>query len=210
MRMILSGWLGFSFLIALICSSCRIDFLADPSPTPVPELTGKLVPWTATSPIDGRHVLLCQSLGDPRQGNCLLMDSAIESDKYGRFAFYGVEIGTYFIMYDSGLSDFDSAMTQWGGQVLHFGDRVWLSEFLGVDLNEDEIELRVPDGISLSPHTDWLSSYGVLTLMLGNSPFIIAHDMEKARDSKELQCQIVQISPGKTINVQFRVIYYGD
>jgi len=204
------GWLVIFSLCVVLCTACGNDFLTEPSPTPVPELVGTLVPWTPGTPIADRHVLLCQSLGDPRQGHCLLMESTVESDKYGRFAFYGVEMGTYFILYDSGMSNFDAALTRWGGQVLHFGDREWLSDFLGVDISDDQTEFHVPDGISLSPHTDWLSSYCVLTLLIGNSPFVIAHDMEKARDGRNLQCHIVQLSPGKTAFVKIQVIYYGD
>ena len=171
---------------------------------------GTLIPWGKGSPVEDRHVTLCRLQDEPEGGLCELMPSAAITDSVGRFELPSVPTGKYFILYDSGLEDFDQAMKEWGGKTLSFGDTDWLSDFLGVDLAAEPVEFRVPEDISHSPHEGWLNHYCTLTLSVGRSPFIIAHDMELAQESRLLSCLIVDVSPGATVDVEIQAAYYGD
>lgn len=207
--------LSVTFVLALILliivqAACNSQLLASETPTATVSIIGVLRPWTSGTPIAARKVALCRSLGNPRDGLCDLLPKTAETDRQGRFQFYGVPEGMYFLLYDSGLSDFDEAMARWAGETLHFGDREWLSGFLGVDLSESEFEYRMPEGISLSPGADWLSTYCLLTLLVGESPFIIAHDLESASHERELHCAIIDVFPGQTTRVDVQVLYYGE
>lgn len=197
-------------IVLLFQIACQVSALTPATATPQVSLIGVLRPWTSGTPIAGRRVTLCRSQGDPRAGACDLLDYSVTADGQGRFQFYDLPTGTYFLLYDSGLSDFDEAMAIWGGQTLHFGDQEWLTDFLGVASLEDGFEYRLPDGISFSPHAGWLSSYCLLTLSVGESPFIIAHDLESASHERELHCALINILPGQSAKVDIEVVYFGD
>lgn len=207
--------LRLAFILTLILLStfqvaCNSQLLPTETPTATVSIVGVLRPWTSTTPIAGRHIALCRSQGDPRDGLCELLERSVETDRQGRFQFYNVPAGLYFLLYDSGLSDFDEAMARWGGTTLHFGDQEWLIEFLGVDVSQADIDFRMPEGIALSPDVDWLSSYCMLTLLVGESPFIIAHDLESVSHDRELHCALISVSPGQTARVDVQVLYFGE
>lgn len=197
-------------VLSVVQAACQARTPLSDNVASTVSIIGVLKPWTAETPVAGRHVLLCHSEGDPRDGICTLMEDAVTTDQQGRFQIYDVSPGTYFVLYDSGLSDFDEALAKWGGETLHFGDQEWMSEFLGVDLSEDGFEYRVPESISFSPHAGWLSSYCMLTLLVGESPFIIAHDLQSARHDRELHCALINVLPGQTAKVDVEVLYFGD
>lgn len=178
-------------------------------PTAIPQIQGMLVPWGTNSPVGGRYVVLCQLSGPPQDGECLLMETAAETDYTGAFNISGVNEGSYFVLYDSGLSDFQKALEEWGGETLTFADMDWLSEFLDLDLRTDPVELRVPEGISHSPHEGWLTHYCTLTLLVGNSPFIVAHDMDWAQEERDLQCLIVDVRLGEREDITVQAAYFG-
>lgn len=197
-------------VLSVLLSACGTRILPSQEPESEVSVIGILRPWTAGTPIVDRRVTLCRSLGDPRDGLCELMQSAATTDRQGRFQFYDMPAGTYFVLYDSGLSDFDEALAQWGGKTLHFGDQEWLSDFLSVDLSKDEYAYRVPEGISFSPQAGWLSSYCLLTLLVGESPFIIAHDLDSASHERELHCAIIDVLPDQPARIDVQVLYLGD
>ena len=201
--------LALAILVGMLVA-CQAPLLAPDTPSPAVSILGVFRPWTAETPVADRRVTLCASQGDPRDGLCTLMETSVTTDRQGRFQLYDVPAGTYFLLYDSGLSDFDEALVEWGGKTLHFGDQEWLSEFLGVDLSDDGFEYRVPEGISFSPHAGWLSSYCLLTLLVGESPFIIAHDLAQASHDRELHCALVNVLPGQTAKVDLQVLYFGE
>ena len=203
------------FFLALVIlggvpDACQPLPLTPETYAPEVSVLGVFRPWTADTPVANRRVTLCGSQGDPRDGVCTLMESSVTTDRQGRFQIYDVPTGTYFLLYDSGLSDFDEALEEWGGKTLHFGDQEWLSEFMGVDLSDDDFEYRVPEGISFSPHAGWLSSYCLLTLLVGESPFIIAHDLEQASHERELHCALINVLPGQPARVDLQVLYFGE
>jgi hypothetical protein len=209
----MKGLGAFVFLLLIVLSvvlaACQAQAMIPRRPAPSSSVIGVLRPWTADTPVSGRHVLLCRSEGDPRDGVCTLLDQAVKTDHQGRFQLHDVPAGTYFVLYDSGLSDFDEAFAKWGGKTLHFGDEEWLTEFLGVDISQGGFEYRVPEEISFSPHAGWLSSYCLLTLLVGESPFIIAHDLESASQDRELHCAILDVLPGQTAKIDVEVLYFG-
>ena len=194
-------------LLYLLAACSDVDSLED---TVIPLVEGQLTAWGENSPVENRHVVLCRIVDLPSDGICELMPSAAITDDQGKFALSSVPVGSHFILYDSGLTDFDQALDLWGGETLRFGDMDWLSEFLGIDLNTEPVEFRVPEGISHSPHEGWLTRYCTLTLSVGNSPFIIAHDMEKAQDTRDLSCLIVEVAPGIPVALEIQAAYFGD
>ena len=202
--------LAVLIIVGIALVACQSQILSPDKPTQAVSVIGILRPWTAGTPVSGRRVTLCHSQGDPREGVCTLQEDAVTTDQQGRFQMYGVPVGTYFVLYDSGLSDFDEALAEWGGKMLQFGSQEWLAEFLGVNLSEDGFEYRVPEGISFSPQAGWLSSYCLLTLLVGESPFIIAHDLESASHDRELHCALIDVAPGQAAKVDVQVLYFGD
>jgi hypothetical protein len=205
-RLAVTMW-GAVFL-GVFLRACTIPWQS--APVPVGHVVGTVEPWGAGTPIAGRHIVLCRAVGDPRQGQCLLMSRAAVTDEAGRFDLGEVPEGTYFLLYDSGLSDFDQAVERWGGQTLHFGQTEWFSEFLGVDLSQERPAFRLPDGLAVTPHEGWLQSYCTLTLLVGRSPFIIAHDIQRAAEKMELDCQVFNVVENVTRDLSVQVTYFGD
>ena len=200
----------FGFIIILILVIAFVVGCGEnEEPTAIPQVQGILVPWGTDSPVEGRNIVLCQLLVPPQDGECVLMETAAETDKTGAFNISAVTEGSYFVLYDSGLSDFQEALEKWGGETLLFRDMDWLSEFLGVDVRSEPVEFRVPEGISHSPHEGWLTHYCTLTLSVGNSPFIIAHDMDNAQEEQDLQCLIVDVTPGELESITVQAAYFG-
>ncbi|MGB3715716.1 MAG: hypothetical protein WA996_14905 [Candidatus Promineifilaceae bacterium] len=200
------GFIAILLLVIGIVAGCG----ESEEPTAIPQIQGKLIPWGTDSPAGGRYIVLCKLLGPAQDGECVLTETAAETDSTGAFSLSGATEGSYFVLYDSGLSDFQEALEKWGGETLDFSDMDWLSEFLGVDLRTEPVEFRVPEGISHSPHEGWLTQYCTLTLSFGNSPFIIAHDMEKAQEDRELQCLVVDVTPGELEAIKVQAAYFGE
>jgi hypothetical protein len=205
----LAGLLLFLTVILTACSDVSF-WKPHASPEPAGNVTGTVHAWVEGTPVSGRHIVLCRSQADPREGNCDLMDRSAETDFFGRFQLDDVPQGTYFVLYDSGLSDFHQAMERWGGETLNFGNREWLTEFLGVDPDNEEPSFRIPEGIEISPHDDWLRPYCMLTLLVGNSPFIIAHDLDRIQDVEELTCELLVVFADDTAEVDIQVIQFDE
>jgi hypothetical protein len=203
---------GLLLFVTFLLSACADVSFWKSAATPEPggDVEGTVHAWVTGTPISGRNIVLCRSLGDPREGNCDLMSRYTDTDFFGRFQIDNVPQGTYFVLYDSGLSDFDAAMDRWGGETLHFGDRAWLSDLLGVDLENEDPAFRIPEGLDISPLDDWLRPYCLLTLLVGNSPFIIAHDLERIQKEEHLSCDLLVIAAEETVDVDVQVIYFDS
>jgi len=201
---------GLLLFVTFLLSACADVSFWKSAATPEPggDVEGTVHAWVTGTPISGRHIVLCRSLADPREGNCDLMSQSTDTDFFGRFHFADVPQGTYFVLYDSGLSGFDAAMDRWGGETLHFGDRAWLSDLLGVDLENEDPAFRIPEGLDISPLDDWLRPYCLLTLLVGNSPFIIAHDLDQIQEEEHLSCELLVIVAEETVNVDIQIIQF--
>ena len=200
-------WLSLVVAILVGCDTIR-PFQA--VATPIPDVVGQLLPWDSGSPVSGRHIAFCRSIDESKTGSCVLMEPAVISDENGVFQMSGLPAGIYFLLYDSGLSDFDAAFDRWRGETLHLGNQDWMSQLLGIDLSREWVEVHLPEGMHMSVHAEWFTAYCTATLLVGNSPFIVAHDMEAARDKKELHCLQLDITPGQTKEVEIQVAYFGD
>lgn len=177
-------------------------------PPPVPAVSGTLGPWRDSTPIAGRRIVLCQVI-EEGGGGCVLMESAVTSDDQGRFEVYDVPPGEYFILYDSGLSDFDEAMERWGGQTFRWFDDEWLDEYFGLYVEGQWAELHIPEGVS--PGSDRIFAYCQFALLIGDSPFVLAHVLGQAfQDERILEPVMVEVTEGQTSQVEFQVVYFGD
>ena len=78
------------------------------------------------------------------------------------------------------------------------------------ELRQD-LESLIREGmIELLPHEGWLTHYCTLTLSVGSSPFIIAHDMERAQQERELRCLVVEVSQEGPASIEIQAAYFGD
>ena len=136
------------------------------------------------------------------------MESAVTSDDQGRFRFDWVTPGVYFLLYDSGVTDFDAGLQRWGGQTLKLGNSEWLMDEYFVSDAEGQVSFHIPGGTPLSGFN--VAAYALLTLLLDNSPFILAHDIEKTFSDKTLKLVVVDVTEGQTSQIEFQVMYFGD
>jgi len=100
---------------------------ATSTPVPLPP-HGTLIPATTNAEIADRSLVLCkQEHAGAIDLTCVLQTTYVTSDASGHFQF-GKDLadGSYFLFYDSGWTDFQAGMKQWGGQEIHVGDLKWL------------------------------------------------------------------------------------
>jgi formylglycine-generating enzyme required for sulfatase activity len=180
-----------------------------PTATPLPAVSGVLVPWKEGTPISGRQIVLCQIDGDPEDipVDCILIESATITDKRGRFQISRVPPGMYFVFYDSGLSDFGAGLERWGGQRIEFGNAEWRqNEYLE---GEEWVDTHLPPGMSLTAENyNWAIAYMSVTLLMGKSPFVVAHDIGKAL-KYDFDPVIIDVTKGQPVQVEIPVIYLG-
>ena len=171
---------------------------------------GMLTPWTDDTPVAGRHIVLCRAIGSPEEllAKCVLMESAVTSDGQGRFQMYDVPPGSYLVLYDSGVSDFDAGLEEWGGHTFDWDDDEWLNEIFRIDEYEGGwVDIHIPEGIRVG---EGITSYCALALLIGKSPFVVAHDIDKIEQSGIFERVIVDVTEGQTSQVDFQLVYFGD
>jgi hypothetical protein len=135
------------------------------------------------------------------------MTSAVTSDAQGRFQFDEVPAGAYFILYDSGSSDFDAGLQRWGGQTLGLGDGDWLlNEGYVVPDANGNINFCIPAGTPIFGFD--LRRYVVSVLLFADSPFVVAHKLDLDNGTPEFV--IVDVTEGQTSQVEFKAAYCGD
>ncbi len=163
-------------LAALILTACgrTIDTEATPQATDFPAATisGTLISSSQADQIAGRQIALCQVTGSQvLPGDCTVQPITATSDSTGSFTLEAVPAGDYLVLLDSGLSDFNTGLTRWSGQILHLNDRQWLYDtYIGSETSN----LYLPIGINLATTTDRID-YAASRLMIGESPFILAY-----------------------------------
>ena len=205
-RCIWQVWVGIALALSVL-KACDMPWTVPPPRTG--GIVGRLEPWNGQELVTHRYVALCRQIQDARPGECDLMQRATVTDATASFSFENVPVGTYFLMLESGVGDFEAMLNEWGGKRLHLGDPVWLSDFLNVNLEEEWQTLLIPEGVPWSPHRHWLREYCRLTLMIDQSPIIIAHDLDLAAESRQLHCLLVTVKPDLTRSVTVKAPWFG-
>lgn len=164
-------------------------------------------------PIAGRKIALGQIsdqiLDDGQEvERCTLLETVAVSDQNGFFEFKEIPLGNYLLFYDSGLSDFDVAVGKWAGKTLRISDRKWLLEsFLETDKSEISLHLFKESANLLAMQgMERTQQYLMATFMIGNSPFILAHDVDRIVRLNELSI-IIAVVGDKNQKVQFPAVY---
>nr|MBN1228478.1 carboxypeptidase regulatory-like domain-containing protein [Anaerolineae bacterium] len=203
--MTLRRTLTLAFTLSLL-TGCQPHPAPDTTATPAPPtvlptgvIQGQLTDSLSGAPISGRRVALCQVVVDngDEAAPCALGEEAIISGEDGRFSFGELEAGDYQLVYETGAGDFDAAFTQWAGATLKPGDWAWIrDDLLGID---DPLTLNIP--LPLDSPID-RAAYALDTLLLGNSPFALAHTLVPGAYA----IQRVLVTGGATIGVTVRMI----
>lgn len=194
-----------ALLVAGLMAACQPAPQPTPeTPTPIPPavIEGQLTPPisetdTTEATVSQRRVALCALDEDtPDSTSCTLQPPVTTTDPEGSFRFDDVEPGSYLLLYDSGLGEFDAAVGQWTDETLYPGDWPWLrDEFLELEPDASTI-VHVPGGL---PEGATLSrgEYGTQTLMLDDSPFIIAHSVGVEDEQTLLDLITIRAEPGQ-------------
>ncbi|MGB2895045.1 MAG: hypothetical protein WBB65_02630 [Anaerolineales bacterium] len=202
-RKLLMQMIGLS-LVLLVLNACG---------NTGPSVSGMLTPWGEDIPIAGRQVVLCHIVGEGQElpADCVLWESAVVSGENGEFEFYDVPAGAYYVLYDSGRGDFDAGLERWGGQTFSWDDSEWQKELFWEEAPDDGMaQLLVPRGYELNDDWEFLLAYFPATLMLGDSPFIVAHDTGQAVEDHVLELVVVEVTEELPGSVEFPVLEFGD
>ena len=216
--------LSLVLLTSIACGTVGLTATSVPptlTPTPeqetataVPSVSGMLSAWVEGIPIAGRHVVLCRIVGDRQElpADCVLLEAAVVSGDDGSFQFYDVPAGAYYVLYDSGRSDFDAGLERWGGETFSWDESEWQVELFGEDESDDDgwVLTMMPQGYELDDDVDFLLLYFPATLLLGDSPFIIAHDIRQAVENKVLELVVVEVTEGVAGTIEFPVVKFGE
>ena len=176
-----------------------------PTPTPEPSITGTLLSWE-DAPIAARKIVLCQKIENGRlfPADCILTGVTAISDDQGKFQYSEVPPGTYFIIYDSGYADFEAGVEQWSGQTLKLGDPEWLLYEFATRDADGNVGLLFPQ-VTSKPQAIFDVAYLASVLLIADSPFILAHDLEK--QSVPVVPTVLEVSEDHVTHVEFGVYF---
>jgi hypothetical protein len=141
------------------------------------------------------------------------METAAITGEDGTFQFYDVPAGAYYVLYDSGRRDFNDGLERWGGETLSWDDRELQMELFGVEESDEGWVLALtPEGYQFEDNLDFLLFYFPATLLLGDSPFVLAHDLEQAVNERELELVMIDVEDGQSSTADFMVVKFraGD
>lgn len=188
--------------------------MVQPTTTPTPPrgwtIIGQIESWEE-APIAGRKIVLCQVIENKQvfPADCVLTRIVAISDDQGRFQVYEVPAGTYFLLYNSGYGNFEDGIERWAGEVLKLGDPKWLfNEYAPSDV-EGKVTILVPQHpsrrvIELDP------AYLTQALLIGESSFILAHDIEKEAKYRKFVPIFANISENEPVYLNFQVMYVSS
>ena len=181
-----------------------------PTSPPV-SVRGLISPWGEGIPITGRQVALCQIVRGEGElpADCMLMESAVATDSEGRFEMFGVPSGRYYVLYNSGRRDFEAALERWGGETLDWDDRQQQAELYGMEESDEGwVLLLMPGGYTVENSLGL--RYFKATLLLGDSPFVVAHDVGAAVEDEVLELVVVDVAEGQMGEVEFPVVAFRE
>jgi hypothetical protein len=137
------------------------------------------------------------------------MQSAAIADEQGRFQIAAMPPGEYLMLYNSGLSDFDAALERWGGTTFRWFDEDWLDEYFGMYAGGGWVKFHQPKGVSIPPER--LRAYCQFALLIGNSPFVLAHELGQSfQDERILEPIAFEVAKEQTSQLEFSVEYFGE
>ncbi|HTP11517.1 MAG TPA: hypothetical protein VMP08_24860, partial [Anaerolineae bacterium] len=123
----------------------------------------------------------------------------------------------YLVFYDSGLADFQSGVDKWANHQMPLGPDVgWMLVFKSYEYAP---AMYPPPG---TKPNDFYYLYSEATLMLGGSPFVLAHDIQAASSYKEeidpwrslpsgvFIPTVIEVRDGQTSEVEFDVLKWQE
>lgn len=186
----------------------------------VPTVRGIVHAW-ADAPIANRHIVLCR-LEELRYDPvapfvCTLTRLTATTDQQGQFSIDNVPAGRYLVLYDSGLADFQAGVAQWAEHQMPLEPYAgWVEVFKSYEYRPS---MYPPPGTKLN---DFYYLYSEATLMLGGSPFVLAHDM-RAGSSYVGEIEtwrplpagvfiptVIEVQAGQTSEVEFDVLKWQE
>jgi hypothetical protein len=189
--------------------------------TGTPAIQGTVHPW-ASAPIVNRHIVLCQIEElryDPLDSYvCKLTPITATTDQQGQFSIEHAPSGRYFVFYDSGLADFQTGVAKWVNHKMPLGPYTgWVEAF--DTFHEQGPFMYPPPGTKMN---EFYNLYSEATLMLGGSPFVLAHDI-RAASSYTDQIEpwkplppgvfvptVIEVRDGQTSEVEFDVLKWQE
>jgi len=194
--------------ISILVGSCNRAYLpSTPTPTPSPAvLGGQLTTWEDGAAAIGRQVALCRIQDGPAEEpfDCVLSTAAITTDRQGSFEFPDVAPGLYVLVVDSGFSSFDEALSKWGGKTLTIGDWPWLRQALITPPAEAGVSTYLPPPLRALGVDE--AAYAVQTMLVGDSPFQIVHEIRVDEEGAAFVDPIVvEAAGGNEYYLQFQV-----
>jgi hypothetical protein len=196
-------------LLGVMLSACQPEeqVTITPSPTaePVSTLIGQLQSTDDQVSTANRPVILCRV--DASDGSCVLNPPVLYTNSQGTFTIEALEAGRYYLIYASGLSDFQSAAQTWIGQTLRPGDWPWLrDDFLALGTDAAPT-LSLPASLHGIDLRFDRAAYALDTLLIDKSPFVIAHSISIDDEGQAaIEPLEIDVPPGSLVSVSIPVI----
>jgi hypothetical protein len=175
----------------------------------------------ANAPVANRHIVLCgleERRYDPVAPYvCTLTQLTATTDQQGQFSIDIVPAGRYLVFYDSGLADFQAGVEKWADHRMPLEPYAgWAEVFRSYEYRPS---MYPPPATELN---DFYYLYSEATLMLGGSPFVLAHDIQAASTYKEeietwrplppgvFIPTVIEVHEGQTSEVEFDVLKWQE